>query len=89
VPFQYEPTCFDYIQSGSFPAQKPGPSSHVMEQVIAKNQNTFAKQKREVDKRLKAEAKRQKRNKRKEERSDNPPPTSPPGQTETPEEPHP
>jgi hypothetical protein len=58
-----------------------------MEQVIAKNQNTFAKQKREIDKRLKAEAKKQKRIKRKQERSESPSAELPPGQTETPEEP--
>jgi len=58
-----------------------------MEQIIAKNQNTFAKQKREVDKRLKAEAKKLRRTKRKQERSENPPPIFHPGETELPEEP--
>lgn len=63
----------------------PSALSFVMEPVIAKNQNTFAKQKREMDKKLKAEAKRLRKIKRKEGRPEDPPPVPPPGQMESPE----
>lgn len=44
---------------------------------MAKNQNTFAKRKREMDKKLKAEEKRARREKRKEEGDDDTTPERP------------
>lgn len=53
------------------------------ERTIAKNQNTFAKRQREMDKKAKSEAKRLRRNKRKQGLEETPPPQA---ERETPAE---
>jgi hypothetical protein len=58
----------------------------IKERPIAKNQNTFAKRKREMDKKLKAEAKRIRRHKRKLGLEEIPPPDSLEGEPESPED---
>ncbi len=49
------------------------PSVSIKEHPIAKNQNTYAKRKREMEKKAKAEAKRIRRNKRKQGLEERPP----------------
>ncbi len=63
----------------------------IQERLIAKNQNTFAKRKREMEKKEKAEAKRIRRTKRKLGLEENPPSNelseeTSPGEPGTPEE---